>query len=611
MLQRVLPLLPVLLAGEPQGQDLGRSLAEETLTPAFEGDDACPAADDDCHVSLRQLRGLQLGRIESEERLDADYWHGSCEAYGCSHDYVRHLRCQCNPGCKKYSNCCKDYEDKCISKEAGEETENSTVATPYSVTGSCKNYGCSHTYSRYMECQCNMRCSHFGNCCSDYESTCEAIHKEETTPPDAAELPPSPPTPVWMEPSDAGAKAEAVDCSVSGVYYVEPSGSTHMSGTRRTKEDSLEDCQAQCAKQVGCGHFAYWGDGGCLLTSIGGEAKHYHGHHSVKSGPPSCSTGSIEGVLGHPSTSQYYPQYPGFSLFLAEEFDEPLDLDNDPVWTWSDGGLAEGQTRFVKEQVKFEDGKMKIVAEPNPGIQVQNCSRASSMVFWEMPMVSAEMRTRFNWFRYGRYEVRLKTPSVQPGNPKINGNYISTMFIYRDANFHHWREIDFEITGDTGHAVTTNMIYADYAPRWTPRIQHSLHLRTEENTREEFHTYAFEWLPDGITWYIDDKVVRRIKKGKLPIPDKSAKIMMNLWIFGEHAYFGGREIKNNQYPLESEYDWVRFYKWNDDQDYPCSGLSTTCLADEDYFLSGNNPCDGQDQNGYKDGQPVCQPTCNK
>lgn len=28
--------------------------------------------------------------------------------------------------------------------------------------------------------------------------------------------------------------------------------------------------------------------------------------------------------------------------FRRQEFDEPLDLDSDPVWTWSDGGLTEG-----------------------------------------------------------------------------------------------------------------------------------------------------------------------------------------------------------------------------------------------------------------------------
>ena len=39
------------------------------------------------------------------------------------------------------------------------------------------------------------------------------------------------------------------------------------------------------------------------------------------------------------------------------------------------------------------------------------------------PLVSGELRTRRNMFRYGRYEVRMKAPDVQPGNPDIDGNW--------------------------------------------------------------------------------------------------------------------------------------------------------------------------------------------
>ena len=28
-----------------------------------------------------------------------------------------------------------------------------------------------------------------------------------------------------------------------------------------------------------------------------------------------------------------------------------------------------------------------------------------------------------NMFRYGRYEVRMKAPDVQPGNPDIDGHW--------------------------------------------------------------------------------------------------------------------------------------------------------------------------------------------
>ena len=61
-----------------------------------------------------------------------------------------------------------------------------------------------------------------------------------------------------------------------------------------------------------------------------------------------------------------------FSCNFEEEFNAPLDLDSDPVWTWSDGGLYEGAVRFVKEQISFSGGKMKITVKPNPGHWAMN-----------------------------------------------------------------------------------------------------------------------------------------------------------------------------------------------------------------------------------------------
>jgi len=494
-------------------------------------DETCE--DGACDLSLRQLRGQKLiEQRDYEESFDdtssllegteaSDYWHGSCQAYGCHHKYHRGWRCQCNPSCKFHGNCCHDYSSKCeiqsVEKTDREADDQDHVA--YSVTGSCKQYGCQVSYNRYLECQCTHECKWYQNCCSDYDSQCHEKQAAEQSLPDGSAQGPSPAVPVGVQGAGKVANTE---------------------------------------------------------------------------------------VLGHPII-QDYPEHDGFTLFLVEEFDEPIDLDNDPIWTWSDGGLAEGQTRFVKEQLKFEDGKMKIMVEKNPGVEVQPCSRAMSSELWTMPLISGELRTRHNWFRYGRYEARIKAPSIHEDNPWIDGNYISTMFLYRDANFHHWREIDFEITGDTPHSVTTNMLYADYTLDWSPKIQHSVHHAIRGNTRNDFHTYAFEWLPDRVTWYIDGKKIRELKQGRTPIPNMSGKIMMNLWIFGEHAYFGGRQMHNNQYPLHSEYDWIRFYKWKGDKEYPCDGLSTDCLKHEDTFLSGNNPCDGQNQTGYKQGKLVCQP----
>ena len=163
---------------------------------------------------------------------------------------------------------------------------------------------------------------------------------------------------------------------------------------------------------------------------------------SCSAGAPPARGGSpvarahIAGVSGHPDPSKSYPSYPGFTLALVEEFDSPLDLDNDPIWTWSDGGLHEGAVRFVKQQIRFEGGKMKISADSNPwpGVATQACSHAEVGTVDYKPLVSGEFRSRRNIFRYGRYEVRMKAPDVQPGKPDVDGNFVATMSV--DS---HWK----------------------------------------------------------------------------------------------------------------------------------------------------------------------------
>jgi hypothetical protein len=68
--------------------------------------------------------------------------------------------------------------------------------------------------------------------------------------------------------------------------------------------------------------------------------------------------------------------------------------------------------------------------------------------------------------------------------------------------------------------------------------------------------------------------------------------MANLWVFAAPFEFGGPMGANNELPFKAEYDFIRFYKWDKDADYPCADMSAGCLKAEDLDLTGNNACDG-------------------
>jgi hypothetical protein len=337
----------------------------------------------------------------------------------------------------------------------------------------------------------------------------------------------------------------------------------------------------------------------------------------------SVDAGGCTGVLGHPAGDcSSYPKYDGFTLKLVEEFDQPLDLATDPVWTWSDGGLGEGSVRFLKENIVFQDGKMMLVvkkpAQPVPGSLsfAEGTSNNYPNMLQPYELSSGEIRTKYNNFRYGKYEFRYKPPqtgSVSATNP---GNYCSASFVFRTPKWQEWREIDIEMTPDQKYAVGRNLIYCDRCIGWDKNIESFNYVPMPSllgsdagtdggsdagTTETGFHTYGFVWVPDYVAWTVDGKEVLRMPPfppranpaqwPQIQVPQMSAKIIMNVWVFTSSGAFAGHNPADNVYPFHSEYEWMRFYKWDGEQKYPCSPLPE-CLPDEDRDFSKNNPEDG-------------------
>jgi beta-glucanase (GH16 family) len=219
---------------------------------------------------------------------------------------------------------------------------------------------------------------------------------------------------------------------------------------------------------------------------------------------------------------------------------------------------------------------------------------ADSLALPAKEVRSGEVRTRFNNFRYGRYEMRTRPPSS-------NGNFISTLFVFRTPKFQEWREIDIELTADQPRSVYTNLIFANGTSLWNPNIEELVvsfpsgpgarPLPAGFANQGAFHDYGFEWLPDRVTWFVDDVPVRVTGPGgKLALPERAGHIVMNLWIFAIAGGFGGDPTRN-AYPLTSEYEWFRFYRWDGEKTYPCAP-APACLPADDLDKSKNNPADG-------------------
>jgi endo-1,3-1,4-beta-glycanase ExoK len=354
----------------------------------------------------------------------------------------------------------------------------------------------------------------------------------------------------------------------------------------------------------GSGGVTAAGGAGGALGSAGSSAAGAAGMSAAAGAGSSGASGLApavpdgRGIYGHPDPATTYPTYTGFKPWLVEEFNSPIDLDHDPFWTWGDGALFDGQTHMVEKNITFANGHMVLAITKEPVAGGYSFSAADNVA--DKPVSAAEFRSIYNEFRYGRYEVRMKSPAG------ASNNFLHTMFAYRAPAYLMWREIDIELTAAPQTDFISNIIVAPPGTRvWSASIEDSTRtypyggnggsgLPQGFNTSSDFHTYAFEWLPTSIKWFVDGTMVREKLDGQgknnLVIPKESTKIIMNMWVFGNQNLGGGNPA-GNVYPIYGEYDWFRFYRWDGDTTYPCADQARSCVTADDLKWSKNNPKD--------------------
>jgi hypothetical protein len=342
------------------------------------------------------------------------------------------------------------------------------------------------------------------------------------------------------------------------------------------------------------------GTGGTVVPDGGGSGGAPDSGASDVPGMMGACGACPANVLGHCDSAANYPTYPGYALQMVEDFCAPLDLDHDPIWTWSDGAPADGATWFRKEQLTFAGGKMTItanrMAQP-AGFTSYSESDYNSMTGKPIgrTVVSGEFRTKYNNYRYGRYEVRYRSPKA---NADVTmGGYLATMFAFRTPKWRTWNEVDIELepfdespgVGSIVRKIAGNVVYFKNNGAGVPGYPGGAAFVADPPAgvanyiQTDVHTYAFEWTATKVTWYVDG-IVAHTYTGTAPkIPDLSAKIMMNLWVFGG-THFG--DPAANTYPLQSEYEWFRFYKQTGET-YPCTS-TPGCLQAADTEFAKNN-----------------------
>lgn len=163
----------------------------------------------------------------------------------------------------------------------------------------------------------------------------------------------------------------------------------------------------------------------------------------------------------------------------------------------------------------FRPGNVRVL--PSGGLELVVASASFGVRELSAGAVSSRGR-----FLYGRFEATLRATNV-PG-------LVSGFFLHRDLPR---QEIDVEITGNRPDQMLANVFFNpgcdgakfDYGYRGTPFA-----IELGFDASEAFHTYAIEWAPDEIRWFVDDRLVhRRVLWDPTPIPDLPMTLHVNTW----------------------------------------------------------------------------------
>lgn len=263
-------------------------------------------------------------------------------------------------------------------------------------------------------------------------------------------------------------------------------------------------------------------------------------------------------------------QAQNWQMVWSDEFDgNALNLDN---WIYDLGtGSQFGLNGWGNNELQYYTDDESNVSVANGMLRI----RAEQENVGGMNYTSGRIRTHTNEFwTYGKIEARIKLPAGQGLWPAF--------WMLPEAGF--WPgEIDImEIIGSepnvlhgTTHQGTVGDVYSYGGSYYSP-----------EPLTNDFHTYAIEWLPDNIIWYLDGVEYFAMNRSEMPadlewLLDEDYYVLLNLAVGGN---WPGAPDGTTSFPADMLVDYVRVYEYEEN---PTSNVTFRVNVTEQNLQAGD------------------------
>jgi len=239
-----------------------------------------------------------------------------------------------------------------------------------------------------------------------------------------------------------------------------------------------------------------------------------------------------------------------YKLVWQDEFDYS-GLPDSTLWGYdtegNDAGWGNNEAQFYTvervENAKVEDGILNITAHKED--------------YKDKKYTSARLVSKADW-KYGKIETRAKLPAgigtwaaiwMMPGG-----------WTYNTGN---WPDIgEFDIMEHVGYepgVIHASAHSKDY--QWQVGTQKTDTIHIADAT-ETFHSYIWEWTPEVVKAYVDDRLYFEYKNeglGETKWPyDKPFYLILNVAVGG--AWGSVKGIDDEAFPQIMEVDYVRVYQ---------------------------------------------------
>ena len=254
----------------------------------------------------------------------------------------------------------------------------------------------------------------------------------------------------------------------------------------------------------------------------------------------------------------------GWDLAWADEFDDPAGTPPNPAnWAYEIGDTTpDGKNGWGNEELQYytdDPDNAQTDGDGNLVITLDEADGTQECYYGPCEFESARLITQNKAeFAYGRIESSLQVPTGG------DGLWPAFWSLGTDITYNPWPgagEID---VMEYVSRIPNEIFGTIHGPGYNGGGSFSgIYDFSPNRVDEQYHTYAVEWEPEKIRWYLDDTLYHEAAPSDVPGPwvfEKPFFLLLNFAIGGN---FGGAIDPNNTYPQEYLVDYVRVYQGPD------------------------------------------------